>query len=176
VLVIGECQKYLGRNVDVPAIRCFPVDSLQVLSQVCAEFAQKAAERGVTFKIEQPRLMAQVLASSELTRFFSAVIELLLKDAVEDTVLSIDVEDTHGSASYRFSNCGFGIPNERLHEILGSPEPPDSEEFQVLREAISWIRSWDGNFEITSEVGKGYSIMLRLRQFPPSAFLGPRAS
>jgi hypothetical protein len=175
VLIISECQKYLGRNVDAPAIRCFPVDSLQVLSQVCAEFAQKAAERGVTFKIEQPRLMAQVLASSELTRFFSAVMELLLKDAAENTVLSIDVEDIHGSSSYRCSNSGFGIPNERLQEILASPEPPDSEEFQVLREAISWIRSWDGTFEITSEVGKGYSMILRLRQFPPSSFRGTRA-
>lgn len=172
VHVINECQKYLGRDVDAYAIRCFPLDALEVLGQVCAEFAQKAESRRVTFKIQQPRLTAQVLASTpELPQFFTAAMELLLRDAAENTVLTIDVEDVPNSLTFRLSNCGFGIPNDRLQEILTGSEAPDTEEFQVLRQAISWVRDWEGILQITSDVGKGYSISLQLRQFPLSPFV-----
>jgi CHASE2 domain-containing sensor protein len=184
VLVISECQKYLGRDVDAHAIRCFPIDSLEVLAKVCSELAQKAAERRVAFKIQQPQLMAQVLASGDLARLFSAVVELLLMDAAENTAVAIDIDDVPNTASFRFSNSGFGIPNDRLQEILNGPELPDSPEFQVLREAAAWVRAWEGNFEIASDVGKGYSIVLRLRQFPvtqsspqpPSSLLSNQAT
>ena len=172
VQVLSECQKYLGRDVDAYAIRCFPLDALQVLGKVCFEFAQKADQRRVTFKIQQPRLMAQVLASTtELSRLFSTTLELLLKDAAENTALTIEVDDVPNTSSFRFSNSGFGIPRERLQEILTGPEIPDSEEFQILRQAASWVRDWDGSLEITSDLGKGYCVTLRLRQFPLTAAL-----
>jgi CHASE2 domain-containing sensor protein len=175
VRVLSECQKYLGRDADASAIRCFPLDALQLLNQVCSVFAQKADQRRVTFKIQQPHLMAHVLASTtELTRVFSATLELLLKDAAENTGLAIEVEDVADTTSFRFANCGFGIPNDRLQEILTGAEGPDSEEFQVLREASSWVRNWDGSIEIASDVGKGYSITLRLRHFPLIPFLPPK--
>ena len=162
--VIGECQKFLGRNVNADAIHCFPLDGLQLLDQACAEYVQAADQRRVTFKIQKPRLLAQVLAyTTELSR--------LLKDAAENSALTIDVEDVSNTSTFRFSNAGFGIPRKRLQEILTGPEPPDSEEFQVLREAASWVRNWDGSFEISSDVGKGYSVTLQLRQFPVVNFL-----
>jgi CHASE2 domain-containing sensor protein len=176
VQVISECQKYLGRSVDAYAVNCYPLDSLEVLNRVCSGFAPKAAERRVTLQIEQPRLMDQVLASTaDLERLFSASLELLQKDAAENTVLTIEVEDASEKSSFRFSNCGFGIPNERLQQILTSPEIPASEEFRVLREALVWVGNWAGNLEITSDVGRGYSIALHLRQFKLNAFL-PRQS
>jgi signal transduction histidine kinase len=167
VHVLSECQQYLGRDVNSYAMRCFPVDALEVLEQVCSELAPKAAQRRVTFKINQPRLMAQVLASTAgLARLFSTTLELLLRDAAEDTVLTIAVEDAANTSTFRFSNCGFGIPNERLQEILTSSEPPASEEFQFLREATLWVRKCGGSLEITSDIGKGYSVTFWLRQFP----------
>jgi signal transduction histidine kinase len=172
VQVIAECQKYLGRNVDAYAIECFPVDALEVLGQVCSELAPKAAERRVTFQIDQPRLMDQVLgATSELKRLFSAALELLVKDAAENTALSIEVEVDADLAIFRFSNCGFGIPNERLQQVLTSPDVPDSEEFQALRESVVCVGNWDGKLEITSDVGRGYNIVLRLRQFKLTSLL-----
>jgi hypothetical protein len=111
--------------------------------------------------------MPQVLASTAgLARLFSTTFELLLRDAADNTVVTIDVEDVLGTSSFRFSNCGFGIPNERMQEILTSPEAPDSEEFQVLHEATLWVRKWGGSLEVTSDVGKGYSVTLWVRQFP----------
>jgi CHASE2 domain-containing sensor protein/signal transduction histidine kinase len=166
VHVISECQKYLGRDVEAHTIHCFPVDSLELLNEAWAEVAQKAAERRVRLKMQQPRLMAQVLAATtDLARLFSAVLELLVKDAAENTALSIEVEDVSSVSTFRFCNCGFGIPNERLQEILTAPEAPASEEFQVLRKATGWARNWGGSIEISSDVGKGYCVTLRLRQF-----------
>lgn len=164
--VLRECQKYLGQNIDAEALRCFPVEALQLLQQACNEFAQKAAERRVSFKVERPQIMVQVLASPpQLAKIFSAILRLLVSDAAENTTLTIEVEDALTTAQFRFSNCGFGIPNERLQEILASAELPASEEFQVLREAAVWVRSWGGAFEVVSDVGKGYVVNLRLRQF-----------
>ena len=167
VQVIRDCQKYLGRDLDAYAIRCFPVDALQVLTQVCTDFAQKAGQQRVTFANQQPRLMAQVLASSpELGRLFSIIMELLLKDAAQDTSLNIEVEEEPDTSTFRFSNSGFGLPHERLQEILTGPEEPDTEELRLFRSASLWVRDWGGSLEITSEVGKGYRVTLRLRQFP----------
>jgi len=172
VQVISECQKYLGRSVDAYAIDCFPLDALEVLGKVCSAFAPKAAARRVTLEIEQPRLMDQVMAStSNLEQLFSTTLELLVRDAAENTVLTIEVEDVSDMSSFRFSNCGFGIPNERLQQVLTSPELPASEEFRALREALMWVGNWAGHLEITSEVGRGYSIVLHLRQFKLTSFL-----
>ena len=172
VHVISECQKYLGREAEAQTTHCFPVDALEVLDEVCSEFAHKAAERQVTLERDQPRLTAQVLAATaNLERLFSTTLELLLGDAAEGTALTIRVDDASSLAIFHFSNCGFGIPNERLQEILTSPEVPDSKEFQVLRQAAVWVRDWGGSLDIQSEVGKGYSLTLQLRQFQLSALL-----
>lgn len=172
VQVISECQKYLGRSVDPYAVNCYPLDALEVLNRVCSAFGPKAAERRVTLQLEQPRLMDQVLASSaDLERLFSASLELLLKDAAENTVLSVEVEDLSTTSRFRFSNCGFGIPNDRLQQTLTSSDAPASEEFRVLREALVWVGNWAGKLEITSDVGRGYSLAVQLRQFKLNAFL-----
>jgi len=174
--VITECQKYLGRDIEAKSTNCFPLDALEVLEGVCALFTPKAAERHITVSREQPRLMAQVLASTEeLERLFTSVLELLLGDAADDTPLNIKVTDAASLAIFQFSNCGFGIPNERLQEILTSPEIPASKQFQALRDAAVRVRNWGGHLELWSEVGKGYSITLELRQFQLTALL-PRNS
>jgi len=176
VQVIAECQKYLGRSVDTSEIECFPLDVLEVLGRVCSAFAPKAAEREVALQIEQPRLMDQLLASTfELERLFSTTLELLLSDAAEKTVLTIEVEDTTDMASFRFANCGFGIPNERLQHVLSSPEIPASEELRALREALKLVGNWGGTLNITSEVGRGYEVLLKLRQFKLTSVLPTQA-
>jgi CHASE2 domain-containing sensor protein/signal transduction histidine kinase len=170
--VITECQKYLGRGMEAKSTQCFPLDALEVLDGICAQVTQKAAERHITVNREQPRLMAQVMASTEeLEQLFTTVLELLVADAAEDTPLSIRVNDASSLAIFQFSNCGFGIPNERLQEILTSPEMPASKQFQVLREAAVRARDWGGHLDVWSEVGKGYSITLELRQFQLTALL-----
>lgn len=174
--VITECQKYLGRDIEAKSTQCFPLDGLEVLDGVCAQFTEKVAERHITLNREQPRLMTQVLASTEeLERLFTTVLELLVGDAAEDTPLTINVTDASSLSIFQFSNCGFGIPNERLQEILTSPEVPASKQFQALREAAVRVRDWGGHLELWSEVGKGYSITLELRQFQLTALL-PRTS
>ena len=166
VQVINECQNYLGRNVDAFAIDCFPLDTITLLDRTCSALGHKAAERGITFEIDQPRLMAQVLAStSELTQLFSSILGLLLRDAAENTALSIKVEDLSNTAIFHFANRGFGIPNERLQAILTNSEPSASEEFQVLRKAVVWVRNWGGSLEVASDVGRGFTVTLTLRQF-----------
>jgi hypothetical protein len=119
--------------------------------------------------------MDQVLAStSELDRLFCATLELLLKDAAESTELTVVVEDGPDFSTFQFANCGFGIPNERLQQILTNPEIPTSEEFRTLREALVWVANWGGHLAITSEVGRGYCVVLQLRQFKLAAFLFPQ--
>lgn len=174
--VITECQKYLGRDMEAKSTQCFPLDALELLDGICVQFSEKAAQRHITLNREQPRLMAQVLASTEeLERLFTTALELLLADAAEDTPLTIKITDASRLSVFQFSNCGFGIPNERLQEILTSPEIPASKQFQVLREVAVRVRDWGGHLELWSEVGKGYSITLELRQFQLSALL-PRNS
>ena len=172
VRVISECQKYLGRDIEAKSTDCFPLDALEVLEGVCSRFVPKLAERHIALKREQPRLMAQVLSSTdELEQLFTTTFELMVSDAAEDTPLTIRVNDASSHSIFQFSNCGFGIPNERLQEILTSPEVPASKQFQELREAAVRVRDWGGHLEVWSEVGKGYNITLELRQFQLTALL-----
>jgi signal transduction histidine kinase len=170
VHVITECEKYLGRNVDAHAVDLYPLDPLEVLRDTAAQWSATAAERSVTFNIVQPRLMEHVLASkSALNQLFSTILQLLLEDAAENTALNITVEDAFGVSTFRFSNSGFGIPNERLQHLLTSAGVTVSNEFHVLREAMNWVRAWKGSLEISSDVGVGYCVVLRLRQFQMSS-------
>jgi CHASE2 domain-containing sensor protein len=176
VQVISECQKYLGRHVDAYTLDCFPLDALEVLGEVCPVIAARAAERRITLRMEQPRLMDQVLASTtELAEIFTTTLGLLLKDAVENSVLTIEVEDASDTSVFRFSNSGFGIPNDRLQQALTSSENPASEEFRSLRAALAWVNNWGGSLKVTSDVGVGYSVVLRLRQFKLTSLLPPNS-
>jgi CHASE2 domain-containing sensor protein len=175
VEVINECQKYLGRSVDAYSIDCFPLDALDILDRVCAAFTLKAADRKVTLQVARPRLMEHVMASTtELEQLLFALLSLLLSDAAENTAITITVEDATNRSIFRFSNCGFGIPNNRLQQVLSGPESPMSEEFRALRDSVGSVEHWAGHFEITSEVGKGYSVVLELRQFRLSSLFAER--
>jgi hypothetical protein len=103
-------------------------------------------------------------------------LELLLDDAAENTVLAIEVENLSDVARFRFSNCGFGIPNERLQQVLTSPDIPTSKAFQILREVRVRVEGWRGQLEISSDVGRGYSIVLQLRQFNLTSVLPAQTS
>jgi signal transduction histidine kinase len=164
--VIAECQKYLEKDVSSYGMECYPMDVHTLFNQLCSQFAPKLEDRHLKLDVSQPRLMNYVLASAEdLTRLFSAIFGLLIKDAAENTTLSITVETQPQWVTYHFVNSGFGIPDERLQKILSGSEPVTSEEFKVLRNALSWVHNWEGNLEIASGVGAGYAVALTLRQF-----------
>jgi signal transduction histidine kinase len=172
VHVLTECQKYLGREADTQVINCHPLDGLEVLREACQEVGMKAADRRVTFNVEQPQLMEHVLAAKqELKKVFVTILGLLIGDAAENTVLKITVAAVQQRVIFRFTNSGFGIPNDRLQNILTSAALPASEEFQLLREALAWVRNWSGTLEVTSGVGTGYCVVVQLRQFQLSSFL-----
>jgi sensor histidine kinase regulating citrate/malate metabolism len=94
---------------------------------------------------------------------------------VENSVLTIEVEDASDTSVFRFSNSGFGIPNDRLQQALTSSENPASEEFRSLRAALAWVNNWGGSLKVTSDVGVGYSVVLRLRQFKLTSLLPPNS-
>jgi hypothetical protein len=164
--VIAECQKYLDKDIGTYGRECYPLDAHGLFNQVCDQFRSLADQKRIRFEITQPRLMNHVLGSTEdLKKLFSAIFNLLLEDAAEDTALTVLVETEPSWVTFRFDNCGFGIPNERLQEILTGTDPVTLEDYRTLRKAISWLHNWGGALEIVSGVGRGYQIALTLRQF-----------
>jgi signal transduction histidine kinase len=176
IYVITECEKYLGRHVDAHAVECYPLNALELLEQVCAQLTEKANERRVSFSTDLPQLMGHVLASkAELTQLLFTALSLLINDAAENTSIRIEVENSAEVSIFRFSNSGFGIPDERLQHIITGPEPPASKDFQVIRESLQWARNWNGSLQLNSGVGTGYRVVLKLRQFQLSSSPAPKA-
>lgn len=172
IYVINECEKYLGRDVDPHAVECHPLNPLELIDQACAQLADKAVARRVSFKVHRPHLMGHVLASkAELGQLLLTALSMLIDDAAENTEVTIEVDNSPEVSTFKLANAGFGIPNERLQQTLTGLESPASRDLQTLRDAVRWVRTWNGSLELTSAVGAGYRVVIKLRQFQLASFL-----
>ena len=164
--IIAECQKYLEKDMNNYELECFPVDVQTLFNDVIEKVRPVADERKIKLVVKEPRLMNYALASTEnLETLLMAILTLLINDAVDESSVKMEVKTDEKWIYYYFANSGFGIPHERLESILFGDEPLSSETMQTFRNAISWVHTWAGKIEVKSDIGNGFQISLKLRQF-----------
>lgn len=164
--VLVETLSHLGKEMDASVLKVYPVDGRQPLLEVIDTLKPEAAQRRVSFDADIPRLLSLVMATQEQLHFvLDQILQALLHDAASDTTITISVVERDGWMTYKFRNTGFGMPNERFQAYLFERQSEVASDYLKLREAVSSVEGWDGEFLAQSEVGTGIELVLRLRAF-----------
>jgi len=143
----------------------YPVDYIEALQDAVSE-SQKAHNKSVTINPVIPFCSPLVMAApKELRQVFNAVIGILISDALDGSEIEVKIKCDVKFMEFKFTNQGFGIPQEQLQSYLHSHESLDSNEFQSLRLASHLIDNWGGQFEACSEIGEGMRFSFTLKSF-----------
>jgi signal transduction histidine kinase len=164
--LLDESRAYLNMDVEMEAIERFPIDSQSPFDKVLEEMKVIAKGRGIIFTVKRPELMCHVFASpTHLENVFRAIMIILVRDAVDDSAIIIDIEESEKWSNFLFKNTGFGIPNERFQEYVFGDVDLASDELRNLRDAVRWAKLWGGDIEVNSNVGVGMSLNMKLQRF-----------
>lgn len=166
VQVMTEAQQHLDNELDLEPMEHFPVDPKLALNEAMEELSDEADKRRICFAADTSPLVSLVMAEpGALKSVMLAILELLLEDAAQETIIRVELEETPNEVHFHCSNNGFGMPDETFHEYLHGDSELSSGAFRKLRNALRLIEKWDGRLEADSEVGSGIKIHLTLRGF-----------
>jgi signal transduction histidine kinase len=116
-----------------------------------------ACEHGIRFVVDMPSFFTLALAQpTEFDRLVHSILDILLNDAAVDTEIRVSVQLEDDRIRYRFTNTGFGLPDDDLQRFLRATGKAVSEDFRVLHDCISMLQCWGGGLEASSAVGKGF--------------------
>jgi hypothetical protein len=102
---------------------------------------------------------------TQLKYAIHTILDLLTNDAIDDSQITIEVQDDMEEIRCTFSNTGFGMPNASLQNYLYGSADVDSEAFIKLRQIINEVRRWAATLDATSEMGVGLRFCLQLKAF-----------
>ena len=115
--------------------------------------------------IREPTFVSYGLASADkLRQVLLSILGLLYQDAGDDSTVLVRVTEDVDIVAFDFSNIGFGIPNELVHEYLHG-EALASTDLQKLQAAVRWVEAWGAHLEAVSGVGVGMHFTLHLAKF-----------
>ena len=168
VQTVSDCQQYLCDDTGSEGLERFPVDPMPVLESAIEEARRNIAaeHRSVTIKLWEPGVTRYTLASTAELRFlFAAILDVLVKDAVEDSLVLVRFAGDENLVAIDFSNSGFGLPNQALQDYLFGEEVETTDELAKIKRAASWVLEWGGIFEASSDVGTGMHFTIHLARF-----------
>jgi len=164
--VLVECQQYLTMESSAQHVERFPVDVAEFLDAAILELDPLLARRRVRVEVVRPKVMSYVLASTtHIDSVFSALLRVLLSDALDDSVIVIEIVEGPDVLRVGCANQGFGVPNERFQEYVYGEKVLATEELKALREVVARVDAWGGELVASSELGRGTRFDLQLVKF-----------
>ncbi len=143
----------------------YPVDYIESLQLAIVESTGKS-NKSIKIEPVTPFFSPLVMASpKELRHVFGAIVSILINDALEDSEIIVEITCKDNQVFFKFSNTGFGIPEEQLQQYMQSKEELVSDDFKNLRLASDQIVSWGEVFHANSKIGEGMSIEFTLKAF-----------
>ncbi len=143
----------------------YPVDYVEPL-QLAINECQAQQDKTITIHPDIPLFSPLVMAApKELRQVFSAIIKILIADAIEDSEILVKINFDKNQIEFEFSNQGFGMPQDQLQSYLQSNGNLDSKELQALRLARHQVINWGGQFKPSSNIGEGMSFYFTLEAF-----------
>ncbi|KHD06169.1 hypothetical protein PN36_00495 [Candidatus Thiomargarita nelsonii] len=194
--ILEEVEKQLNIQLDATKkaiVEIYPINAKEVVLEAMGILTEAAVERQVKLQSHLPDLVSLVYASPKgLSLLISDMLKLLIEDAVENTEISIELQEEDKWITYTLKNTGFGLPNERFQKYLFDDEKVNRgelsideeqwdfkisenasdrfadktfDQFKALRDAIPYVTVWGGTLKAESHVGKGMYFELRLKGF-----------
>ncbi|MCF7970133.1 MAG: CHASE2 domain-containing protein [Methylococcaceae bacterium] len=153
--------EYLTHN----KLACYPIDGLKPLDDALSFLQEQIATLAITVHKHVPMLLCLVFAGPyELGLILRLALTVLLEESGQKGNIWLEIEAKEAAVYYRLYNDGAGMPQENLEKFFDS-ESLSSEEITKLHNAKECVQQWGGLLTISSEVGKGLRVELKLRRF-----------
>ncbi len=140
--ILEEVEKQLNVQVDATQkaiVEIYPINAKEVVLEAMGILAEVAVERQVKLQSDLPDLVSLVYASPKgLSLLISDILKLLIEDAVENTDISIELQEEDKWITYTLKNTGFGLPNERFQKVLFSADEGKVSRDQLLLDEEQW--------------------------------------
>lgn len=152
-------------NLANNTLDCYPIDGLKPLEEALFFLQDQIADLAITVHKHVPMLLSLVFAGPyELGIILRIALTVLLEESGQQGNIWLEIEEKTGAVYYRLYNDGAGMPQENLDTFFDN-ESLSSEEITKLHHAKNCVQRWGGSLQISSEVGKGLCMELKLRCF-----------
>ncbi|MBK8816245.1 MAG: CHASE2 domain-containing protein [Methylococcaceae bacterium] len=162
-LVHDQMNNEIGHLVS--NIGCYPINALKTIDKAIDALTEYADERFIDVRLQSPESLNLVIASpKELYQIIYAVLQAMIDDTFDGTDVFIIVEEKKESIQYFFSNRGIGLINNKIGHS-------DTDMFPDLVEGLNfnkfkqYVSHWEGELELSSQMGEGSQIVLTLKRF-----------
>ncbi|MCU7935929.1 MAG: CHASE2 domain-containing protein [Candidatus Thiodiazotropha sp. (ex Dulcina madagascariensis)] len=163
--MLREATVFLNKDIGAMSLQPFPVDARQPILENIEASKGRTEVSDIHIVADIPESLSLVMAEPEqLHAVTASVLDALIEDAAEESVIQITVEEKERWIRYGFRNQGFGMPNDRFQEFLFEDDGA-TEDYTNLRNAVHRVQSWGGSVEASSELGVGTRIEIKLRAF-----------
>ena len=165
ISILDNMYKILNVNHNRQKKGVYPVNLQEIISSTIDDYVlprDKDIQIDMLFSGERELVFA---TPSQLTYTIHTILDLLVHDAMDNSHITIDVQDDADSVLCAFANTGFGMPNARLQDYLCGSADIDSEAFMKFRQSMTEVRRWAATLDATSELGVGLRFSLKLKAF-----------
>jgi signal transduction histidine kinase len=165
IIILDNMYKILNINTHNYRKGIYPINLKEIIQSSIDTFEpemKKNISINTLFLGENELAFA---SPTQLKYAIHTILDLLTNDAIDDSQITIEVQDDMEEIRCTFSNTGFGMPNASLQNYLYGSADVDSEAFIKLRQIINEVRRWAATLDATSEMGVGLRFCLQLKAF-----------
>lgn len=165
ILILDNMYKILNVDIDKQRKGVYPINVQESINSSISSF-ELPANKNVYIKTFFYGEYELAFASPPQLKYaLHGILDLLVKDAIDNSQITVEIQDDMDEILCLFSNTGFGMPHARLQHYLFGSTDIDSEAFMKLRQTMTEVPRWAATLEATSEVGVGIRFCLRLKTF-----------
>lgn len=163
---INEMNDYMGKDVFSQKQQVFPVSVMKIIHDVMDGLKEETRRRRITFSVT-PEIESNLALAGpgELKKLFTALFDVLMQDAYEESEIHVDAQSYPDHAVYILHNAGYGMPDEDFQRYLSSARLTDDNTFKALHDLLPSLERWEGNLSGKSGVGEGILFHLHLKGF-----------
>jgi signal transduction histidine kinase len=160
---MDELQMFMGFQESGRDIKYLPTDVRKLFDDAKSSIIDQAEAKQLTFLIESPDTSPIALAPPrELGEIFSIILSILIKDALQNTALSIRIREDDESVSYSLGSSGFGMRNEDLKAYMDPSFQDTPNEFHNLGILKTVLDDCYGSLTYQAVIGQGMTFMIKL--------------
>lgn len=148
------------------ALAIYPVRLSTVIASAVKNAAPLLVARELELKVHQDDEPGLVFAHpAEFQDLLAHVFALLADDALSGSRIDIRLSFSDDTALVACANTGFGIPDDRLKDLLSPLSELQDPLWIDLRAASQKLARWGGEFRLNSQLGSGFRVDVQLRRF-----------
>ncbi len=161
--MIKTMHQYFYQDNKVLSISKYPIEPTHIIYQII--HSDKFTQKDITIDLDNSKLETLVYAEPKIFQdTFTTILNLLIKDAIEGSKIVITYYEQKEFLEIYLYNTGFGMPNKQFQQALSGESENVSQDFIQLKERLQWMKNWEAEVDIRSDIGEGIDCKIRLKK------------